>query len=98
MTKDELSLLLFLETCHVDQGGLVDVRHMNEDDMKIAQQWHEDHYIEFGRIYSKDLEKTNPKTHWVTLSEGAFKDAHLERVARAQRLHKKRSWLKSTEK
>lgn len=36
LTKQELSLLLFLETRAVDYGGRVDTRHMNMDDMTTA--------------------------------------------------------------
>ena len=37
MTKDERSLLLFFETAATDYGGLVDPRHMNAEDWKIAR-------------------------------------------------------------
>jgi len=39
MTKNERSLLLYLETRAVDYGGIVDTRHMNQDDMEIAKEW-----------------------------------------------------------
>jgi len=39
MDKDERSLLLFLETQATDYGGLVDARHMNDEDMRIVEQW-----------------------------------------------------------
>ncbi|MGD7036156.1 hypothetical protein [Methylotuvimicrobium buryatense] len=38
MTKNEKRLLLYLETCSVDHGGLVHTQHMNSDDMQIAKQ------------------------------------------------------------
>ena len=37
MTSDERNLLLYLETRAVDHGGLVDAKHMNKEDMEIAE-------------------------------------------------------------
>lgn len=98
MTKDELSLLLFLETCHVDYGGPVNVAHMNAGDMAIAKRWNDEKLIDFGRIYSKDLEKYSPKTHYVILSNEALNLAHTERKARGERMLSKRLWRKASEK
>ena len=39
LSKDEKSLLLFLETRAVDYGGRVNVQHMNLEDMEIAKRW-----------------------------------------------------------
>jgi hypothetical protein len=39
LSKDEKSLLLFFESCAVEYGGKINVRHMNEDDFKIAEAW-----------------------------------------------------------
>lgn len=63
MTKDERSLLLFLETQAVDYGGLVDVRHMNEDDCNIASDWNECGFIIYKRIsfYSINAVSTKNK-------------------------------------
>jgi hypothetical protein len=98
MTKDEKSLLLFLETQATDYGGRVDVRHMNEDDMNIADKWNKDGFLKFGRIRFKDIRQagTRHSTHWVVLSDKAWKDAHEERKARAKRMYDKRDW-KTTE-
>lgn len=98
MTKSELSLLIFLETCHTDYGGPVDIRRMNTEDLEIAKRWNDDNFIEFGRIYSGDLEKQSPSTHYAILSDAAMEQAHAERKERATRMLSKRSWRKASEK
>jgi hypothetical protein len=98
MTKEEKSLLLFLETQAVDYWGKVDIRHMNEDDMNIAERWNKEGFIKFGRICFKDRKPAGGRnsTHWVILSEKAMNAAHDERKARAVRTWNKRDW-KTTE-
>lgn len=104
MTKDERSLLLYLESRAVDQGGLVDTRHMNSDDIKIAQKWDEEGFIKYGRVCFKDAQRlSNPglggkkNTAWVELSDEAWLVAHAERKERALRMWEKRSWKKTEE-
>lgn len=103
MTKEERSLLLFLESRVVDQSGLVDTRYMNADDMDIAKRWHTDNFIGFGRLSMKsidDLQKNtiSKSTHWCEFSEEAWELAHKERRARAERSVKSRKWIKSKDK
>ncbi len=101
MTKDERSLLLFLETQAVDYGGLVDVRHMNENDCNIASDWNEQGFIIYERISFYSLKAvstaTRKPTHYVILSEEAFRLAHEERIARSVRMFNKRTWKKAGE-
>ena len=96
MSKDVLSLLLYLETCAVDHGGLVNMRHMSAEDMTIAEAWNEKEFIGFGRVCMKDI-KRHGYTHWVTLSDRAWKAAHRERLARAARMWKRRKWRTTAE-
>lgn len=83
LTKDERSLMLYLETRAVDHGGRVDTRHMNARDMKTAQRWAKtpipglEHpgmfpitLIQFGRLKAKNV--TPSGTHYVTLSYQMF--------------------------
>lgn len=85
-TTDELSLLLFFETCFVDHGGILDSRHMNGDDMQIAAGWNKSGFIKFERICSEDLNLYgHKKSHVVWLSDEAMTEAHAERRARAIR-------------
>lgn len=93
MSRDELSLLLYLETRVVDHGGSVDALRMSKDDFSKAAQWNAEGYLQFGRIYSKSIqalaghtgESAARVTHWVKLSERAWVDVAVERRARAER-------------
>lgn len=80
MTKDERSLLIFLEVRAIDHGGKVDTRHMNKEDMDLANKWHKEKLIQFGRINSNHLSGYN--THVVILSEEAIDLAYLCRKRR----------------
>jgi hypothetical protein len=97
MTKDEISLVLFFETCCVDQHGAVDPRAMNEEDYNIAKRWDKEGYIRFGRICAADLGRMRGKTNWVELSDQAWADAHAERKARGMRFLVNRTYKKTSE-
>jgi len=88
MTSDERSLLLYLETRAVDHGGLVDIKHMNKEDMDIAKRWNEEEFIRFGRIKAHSIITC---THWCELSEEAWNLAHAERKARFLRMMSKQT-------
>ncbi len=96
MTKEEKSLLLFLECRAVDHGGRIDTRHMNTEDMKIAIQWDTQGFIKFGRIASENLSKLG--SHWCQLSDEAWRVVGIERKARADRLWLIRLWKTTEEK
>lgn len=100
MTKEELGLLLYLETCLADYGGSVDARHMNGGDFTITDSWNAIGFIHFGRVYSKDVMSPRGSrrvTNWVEFSDDAWEAAHKERRARALRLADKRWWQKAQE-
>lgn len=89
MTKEERSLLLFLETCCVDHGGRVVAIHMNDDDHDIAKRWSKETFISFARLPSWLIKKSTssqPATYRVFFSEEAWVAAHAERRARSKRL------------
>lgn len=104
MTKDEKNLLLYFETCAVDQGGLVSIDHMNAEDMAIAKRFNESGFIRFGRLASECLPKYSPSTlgngstHWCELSDEAWNLVHEERRDRYKRINEKRSWYTTKEK
>jgi hypothetical protein len=102
MTKDERSLLLFLEACAVDKWGKIDARHMNKLDLGIAERWDKEKFIGFGRIAYKfintDKAAFGIATHWCKLSDEAWKLAHEERKARGIRIWNKRDWKTTEEK
>ena len=83
MTSDERNLLLYFETRAVDHGGLVDTKHMNREDMEIANKWNDEGFVKFGRIKSHSIAVS---THWCELSEEPWDSAHAERKARHKRL------------
>jgi len=105
LSKKDKSLLLYLETCAVDHGGLVDSCRINWDDRISAERWNEAKFVLFGRVYSKDAQRlcegrtrTGRWTYWCELSPDAWQIAHQERMARALRMSKTRTWLKTSEK
>jgi hypothetical protein len=84
-TRESLSLLLYLETCAVDHGGIVDGRRMNADDYSIAERWNKEGYVSFERLkFSKDA-VSKGSTHVCALSDKAWVDVHTERRCRAER-------------
>jgi len=95
MSRDERSLLLFLETRAVDYGGRVNLQHMNEEDMKITDIWNKEGFIEFGRIVIRN--HNSDGTNWCKLSNEAFKLAHEERLERANRMWTNKTWLSTKE-
>lgn len=99
MSKTERSLLLYLETCVVDHGGLMDMRRVNEEEMKIIDLWAFAGFIVFSRLIYKDVIKTSNSvyTNAVVLTDKAFTLAHEERRARAARMYEKRIWKTTDE-
>jgi hypothetical protein len=97
LTREQLSLLLFLECRATDHGGLVDTRRMNESDMAQAAKWTADGFLAFGRLASASIKSLNGSTCWVTLSDEAWRLAHEERKARHARVYSRRQWLKTSE-
>lgn len=91
MNYDERNLLLYIETCAVDNGGLVHYRRINDADRKILKRWNEEGFISFKRIKNLNLELLRDKnyTDLVRLSEEAWKLAHEERRARSVRMSNK---------
>lgn len=88
LTKEEKSLLLYMETQAVDYGGKLEAVRMNADDFEIAKRWNESGFVLFGRIAANDIQTRGgiTRTHWCVLSEDAWATAHAERRARCQRL------------
>jgi len=96
LTREERSLLLYLEARVVDNGGTLGMVHMNKTDMKILKSWAKSGFIEYGRIACKDIKRLLVSA-WCRLSPEAWALAHEERRARAERVWKKRSWSTTKE-
>ena len=95
-TKDQRTLLLYLECRAVDTGGRVHGQHMNAEDFSQAAEWNEAGFIGFGRIASEDCDQYG--AHWVTFSDAAWEAAHRERRARAERMLENRNYRTTAEK
>lgn len=91
LSKDERSLLLYLESNAVDYGGKLDARRMNKEDFDILKRWNDEGFVRFGRIAARDIQKlpSHIFDHWVVLSEAAWEAARQERRARNVRVEGK---------
>lgn len=84
MTHDQKSCLLYLETCAVDHGGLVEGQRMNREDHDAAKVFQAAGLVELHRIPSFLLDHTGrPYTHWCRLTDAGFTLAHTLRQQRA---------------
>jgi hypothetical protein len=93
MTPDQVSFLLYLETCVVDQCGRVDSQKVNADDLAQAFVWAGEGFIGWGRVVSKD-----GGGNWVEFSDDAWITAHTQRRAKGLRMAERREWTKTSEK
>lgn len=96
MTREEISLLLYLETRAVDYAGRVDGRHLNAADREIIKRWVESGFIQFGRICAADVNAQGAE--WVSLSYAAMKEVHAARLAKAERTWAARTYQTTEEK
>lgn len=89
-TKEEESLLLYLETCAVDARGMVEAQRINKEDFEIAEKWHKEGFIKFGRMLSAEIQRlqkfaSKPYSHYVILSDDAWKEVAKLRKERGKR-------------
>jgi hypothetical protein len=91
MSKDERSLLLYIESVAVDNAGLIDNRKINDEDRQILGEWDKKGFIFWSRITWESLQKlTNHYTSTIVrLSNDAWTLAHEERRARNIRMSEK---------
>lgn len=94
-TRDQKSLILFLETRVVDYAGRIQMAHMSADDTAQAEVWAKAGFIGFGRIACQDINRGG--THWVAFTDEAWDAAHRERRAKGKRMHQKRSYQTTQE-
>jgi len=86
-SKDEKSLLLYLETCLVDNRGNVTGVRMNDADFVIIKKWKEEGSISFQRVPFHEITTAGvfPQTHTIKFTDEAWKLAHKFRRERAER-------------
>lgn len=96
MTKDQMSLLLYLETRCVDHSGVIPPRGINDAERQQIDQWASSGFLQFYRVRSADLVRAGGGIA-VVLSAEAIATAHAERIARAARMWAQRSWMTTGE-
>jgi hypothetical protein len=89
-SRDEISLVLYLESVAVDNKGVVNTERMNDIDMANAKAWKESGFISFSRIPFAEV-KRPCETYRIGLSDEAWAEAHKQRRARAERTHPRRT-------
>jgi len=87
MTKDEQSLLLYFETCLVDNRGQTRGARMNKIDFAIAKDLSKRGLVKFSRIPFEEIETQTPYpvTHRVQFANKTWGIVHKLRRKRAER-------------
>ena len=88
-------LLLYLETRSVDYDGVLDTKHLNEEDHATLKAWNENGYVKSGRVAFAMI--GGSASLWCRLSEEAWIEAHRQRRLRAERCFKSRRWQGTAE-
>lgn len=88
LSGDERSLLLYMESMAVENGGQLDSRRLNDSDRATLRRWDEEGFVSWRRIAYATLQTLHNSyvTSFVTLSDAAWTLAHAERRARCARL------------
>lgn len=90
LSRDEKSCIVYLETCVVDAGGLVEGLRMNAADHEVVARFRSLGLLEFYRVpaslLSEGMRLGQGSNHIVRFSEGAWLLAHEGRRARSERL------------
>lgn len=82
LTKDAISLLLYLEARAVDKDGKFDSKHLNDRDFTILESWLGLGFVRWGRL---PLSLCKSSQFWVRLSADAHAEASRQRRLRAER-------------
>lgn len=86
MSKKERSLLLYLESRAVDNGGVVCMLRMNAEEITIAEEWKASGFLREWRRIPYHAITQQGESQLVELDPHAFELAHEERLERAKRL------------
>lgn len=101
MTKEEKSLLLYLENRCFEFAGAVHGKQLTNPDRDIIKKWETEGFIKFGGMAQECLEddRTSKRgNYWCMLSEDAWKMAHSLRMARSKAGWSNRQWVAGIEK
>lgn len=90
MTKDERTCLLYLETCAVDYGGLVQGARMNKADHDACERFAELGLATLYRVPSRlfTTQSGQVQNHFVIMTDAGFALAHKLRRQRSERMQK----------
>lgn len=90
LTKDEASLLLYFESCLVDQSGKVKQCKMNSDDLLALASLKEkglvSDFLALDEYFVEEQHTRYPDTHFVLLTDSGWAAASEERRARSKRM------------
>lgn len=91
LTKEQKSMLLYAETCMVDNRGRIDGRRINKTDIKSAEELKKMGLLDFGRIKFSGISELQSRlirtsTHWVRFTEEGWAAAHALRRERSARM------------
>lgn len=88
LNRQEQSLLLYLETCTVDNQCFVDLEKVNKEDIDLLQKFQDNGLISYGRYSMKSVFGIK-LGYWVYLTDAGFELAHTLRKERAKRAYDK---------
>jgi hypothetical protein len=92
VTPKVASVLLYLETCLVDQYGRVEGRRMNNEELEMVEKLVKDEFIHFGRLSFKSIGKLRETsmgkiyTYYVRFTPQAWQLTHRLRCERSERM------------
>jgi len=93
LTRAERSVLLYAESCLVDNLGRLESRKMNDEDIEALKSLKGKGIVQdFGRLawkvveYYMTLGTSNKPTHYIRLTDEGWKLAHQLRKERSKRL------------
>ncbi|MFA5759751.1 MAG: hypothetical protein WC942_10405 [Clostridia bacterium] len=96
LTKEEKSLLLYAESCSVDNSGFIDNRRVNGEDILLLKKWNNENFVSCKRVCMAVLNSRRKSTGeacyesiFIKLSEEAWITAHQLRKERAERMRLK---------
>jgi glutamine synthetase len=91
-TRVETSVLLYVETCLVDNQGRMNQVRMNKEDFDALDTLKAEGMLDYGRLPEKEIEKYmkllgrfQTSTHWVSFTEEAWVLVAIMRRERAER-------------
>ncbi len=76
INRDQVSVLLYVESCMVDYGGMLEGRRLNDTDHGNLRMFMADGLLAYGRVPSRLLPDNDgparPITHWCVLTAAGW--------------------------